>query len=173
MNGITPSDLAVLSRLMQERGWSSLRLRLNGEEVDLSDRETSSATTASAVFAASTSPAASTMGIGNQVPATDPVPQPARRTAPTPAAPAAEGITVMAPNMGTFYRSPSPGAAPYIEVGQRVEIGDEVCLIEVMKLYTQVRAEVSGTVLEITADDGQLVEYGEPLLIIKPDEGDA
>lgn len=77
-------------------------------------------------------------------------------------------LAVRAPNLGTFYRAPKPGAPPYIEVGQAVEPDTEVCLIEVMKLFTPVRAGSAGVVREICIADGQMVEFGQVLVIIEP-----
>jgi acetyl-CoA carboxylase biotin carboxyl carrier protein len=76
-------------------------------------------------------------------------------------------IAVAAPNLGTFYRSPKPGSPAFVEVGQKVTAGTELCLIEVMKLFTSVRAEVAGTVRHIAAADAELVEGGQPLLYIE------
>lgn len=81
----------------------------------------------------------------------------------------AEGLlAVRAPNLGTFYRAPKPGAPAYVEVGQSVEADTEVCLIEVMKLFTPVRAGHAGTVREICIADGQMVEFGQVLVVIEP-----
>jgi len=81
-----------------------------------------------------------------------------------------DGHTVLkAPNIGTFYRSPKPGAPPYVELGQKVAIGDELCLIEVMKLFTAVRSEVAGTITAILVDDGTMVEAGQALFAIDED----
>lgn len=76
---------------------------------------------------------------------------------------------VIAPNLGTFYRSPKPGSPAFVEVGQQIAVGTEVCLIEVMKLFTSVRAEVAGTVRHIAAEDAELVEGGQPLIYIEAD----
>jgi acetyl-CoA carboxylase biotin carboxyl carrier protein len=76
---------------------------------------------------------------------------------------------VIAPNLGTFYRSPKPGSPAFVEVGQSIAAGTEVCLIEVMKLFTSVRTEVAGTVRHIAAEDAQLVEGGQPLIYIEAD----
>ena len=76
---------------------------------------------------------------------------------------------VSAPNLGTFYRSPKPGAPPFIQVGERITLGQELCLIEVMKLFTSVRSEVAGTVDAILVDDGAMVEAGQALFAIKVD----
>jgi acetyl-CoA carboxylase biotin carboxyl carrier protein len=80
----------------------------------------------------------------------------------------ANWVAVTAPNLGTFYRAPKPGAAPYVETGQKVRADTEVCLIEVMKLFTAVRAGTSGVIRQICVADGQMVEYGQTLLYIDP-----
>lgn len=78
-----------------------------------------------------------------------------------------EGHVVKSPMVGTFYRSPSPGAASFIELGQTVKPGDTLCIIEAMKLLNEVEAEVGGTVKQILVENGQPVEYGQPLFIIE------
>jgi len=90
--------------------------------------------------------------------------------APAPAAeaePAApEGHVVKAPMVGTFYRSPSPDAKAFVEVGQAVKEGDTICIIEAMKLMNEIEADASGTVKAILVENGQPVEYGQPLFIL-------
>ena len=82
---------------------------------------------------------------------------------------ALDGLAVVrAPNLGLFYRSPKPGAAPYVLVGEEVSENTEVCLIEVMKLFTPVVAGVNGVVRNICVDDGALVEYDQPLFYVEP-----
>jgi acetyl-CoA carboxylase biotin carboxyl carrier protein len=76
---------------------------------------------------------------------------------------------VTAPNLGTFYRSPKPGAAPFVEVGQHVESETEICLLEVMKLFTSVKAGVAGIIRHIAAADAELVEGGQVLYYIESD----
>ena len=78
-----------------------------------------------------------------------------------------EGHVVKSPMVGTFYRSPSPGAASFIELGQAVKPGDTLCIIEAMKLLNEIEAEVGGTVKQILVENGQPVEYGQPLFIIE------
>ena len=80
----------------------------------------------------------------------------------------AEGLTVEAPMVGTFYRAPAPGEAPFVEVGSRVEPQTIVCIIEVMKMMNSVHAGAAGTVAEICAENGAMVEYGAPLFRIEP-----
>lgn len=90
-------------------------------------------------------------------------------TAATPEADAAEqadGHTVKSPMVGIFYRASSPGASAFVEVGKSVNAGDTLCIIEAMKLLNEIEAEVSGTVKAILVDNGQPVEYGQPLFVI-------
>jgi len=90
-------------------------------------------------------------------------------TAPAPAGetePAQEGHVVKAPMVGTFYRSPSPDAKPFVEVGQAVKEGDTICIIEAMKLMNEIEADASGAVKAILVENGQPVEYGQPLFIL-------
>lgn len=76
------------------------------------------------------------------------------------------GHQVCAPMVGTFYRAPSPGAKPFVEEGQRVEEGDVLCIIEAMKMLNQIEADAAGTVRAILGENGQPVEFGQPLFII-------
>jgi len=88
-------------------------------------------------------------------------------TAPAAAAEAAqEGHVVKAPMVGTFYRSPSPDAKPFVEVGGAVKEGDTICIIEAMKLMNEIEADAGGTVKAILVENGQPVEYGQPLFIL-------
>ncbi len=77
-----------------------------------------------------------------------------------------EGHVVMAPMVGTFYSASSPGAAPFVQVGDRVGIGDTLCIIEAMKMMNQIEAEVSGTIKSIRVQNGEPVEYGQILFVI-------
>jgi acetyl-CoA carboxylase biotin carboxyl carrier protein len=87
-------------------------------------------------------------------------------TAPPPA-PVARGHILKAPMVGTFYRAPSPGAKPFAEIGQRVEVGDTVCIIEAMKMFNQIEADKAGTIVDIMVESGQPVEYDQPLFVIE------
>lgn len=84
-----------------------------------------------------------------------------------PVAPAApQGEVVKAPMVGTFYRAPSPGASPFVEVGQTVKEGQPLCIIEAMKLLNEIEADKSGVIKEILVDNGEPVEFGQPLFLI-------
>lgn len=95
---------------------------------------------------------------------------PAAGAAPVPAAPAEPpapvGHTVKAPMVGTFYRSPNPGASPFVEVGQTVKEGEPLCIIEAMKLLNEIEADKAGVIKEILVENGEPVEYGQPLFVI-------
>lgn len=78
-----------------------------------------------------------------------------------------EGHVVKSPMVGTFYRAPSPGANAFVEVGQRVKEGDTLCIIEAMKLLNEIEADKSGVIKAILLENGQPVEYGEPLFVIQ------
>jgi acetyl-CoA carboxylase biotin carboxyl carrier protein len=166
MSQATPADIENLVELFNRSDWEEMHLKTDGLEIFLSNDPTArppgqaAATAAPAVTAAEAAPAA-----------------PAAASAPhmAPAVTAhdivipAGMVAVRAPNLGTFYQAPKPGAPPYVEVGQKVDADTEVCLIEVMKLFTPVKAGVSGTVREICASDGQMVEYEQVLVIVEPD----
>ncbi|MDD4979948.1 MAG: acetyl-CoA carboxylase biotin carboxyl carrier protein [Candidatus Omnitrophica bacterium] len=77
-------------------------------------------------------------------------------------------IEIKAPMVGTFYRAPSPEAPPYAEVGQVIEPGQVICIIEAMKLMNEIKSEVKGKVLEIFADNAEPVEFGQPMFLIEP-----
>jgi acetyl-CoA carboxylase biotin carboxyl carrier protein len=103
-----------------------------------------------------------------------PIAAPAPGGAPVPAAPGAgeapavpEGHLLKSPMVGTFYRSPSPGAKPFIEVGDTVKAGQTVCIIEAMKLMNEIECDKDGVVKAILVDNGDPVEYGEPLIVIE------
>jgi len=96
-----------------------------------------------------------------------PAPVSAAAAAPGPAPePVPTGHVVKSPMVGTFYRSPSPGAAAFVELGQAVKPGDTLCIIEAMKLLNEIEAEVGGVVKQILVENGQPVEYGQPLFVI-------
>ena len=102
-----------------------------------------------------------------EAPAAAAAPAPAAAAAPAPeAAPVPQGHVVKAPMVGTFYRAPNPGAAPFVDVGQSVKEGDPLCIIEAMKLLNEIEADKSGVIKEILVENGEPVEYGQPLFVI-------
>ncbi len=77
------------------------------------------------------------------------------------------GHAIVSPMVGTFYRAPSPGATAFVEIGSEVNVGDTLCIIEAMKMLNEIEADKSGVVLAILKENGQPVEYGEPLFVIE------
>ena len=149
---LTAKDVAEILQALESSSFDTLELELNGVKLQL--RRSGAPAPARAVSAA-------------------PAPAIAGPPAPVAHAPPVEvppGTTpVSAPLLGIFYRAPRPGEPPYVEVGARVEADTIVGIIEVMKLMNTVRAGVRGTVAAIAARNGELVEYGEALLFVRPD----
>jgi acetyl-CoA carboxylase biotin carboxyl carrier protein len=155
-------DIAILVELFRSSGWDEMHVEIDGLQLFLS-----------------TDPA-SRLDTGAAPPRTPEVrvaPLPAESTpaasakpaaAPAMADLAAHWIPVTAPNLGTFYRSPKPGAPAFVEVGQVVEPATDVCLLEVMKLFTTVKAGRSGTIRRVCVNDADMVEYGQTLFYIEP-----
>jgi acetyl-CoA carboxylase biotin carboxyl carrier protein len=102
------------------------------------------------------------------MPAAAPAAAPAASPQPAAEAPAPEvsGQKVLAPMVGTFYRSSSPEAEPFVKVGDQVNVGDTLCIIEAMKMMNQIESEISGVVKSVEIENGQPVEFGEPLFVI-------
>ena len=84
-----------------------------------------------------------------------------------PAEPEVSGHQIQSPMVGTFYRSPSPGTKSFIEEGQRVNVGDTLCIIEAMKILNQIESDKAGTLVKVLVENGQPVEYNQPLFIIE------
>jgi acetyl-CoA carboxylase biotin carboxyl carrier protein len=96
------------------------------------------------------------------------VPAAAPAAAPVAAEPAVPaGHIVKSPMVGTFYRAPSPGAKPFVEIGDTVKAGQTICIIEAMKLLNEIESDKDGVVKAVLAENGQPVEYGEPLVVIE------
>jgi acetyl-CoA carboxylase biotin carboxyl carrier protein len=138
--------------LLEESGINEIEIR-EGEE---SVRITRSAPGAQGYFAPPMAAAAP--------PA--PLPAPVPGSAPAEAAAEPPGHRVTSPMVGTFYRAPSPGARPFVEVGSTVEMGDTLCIIEAMKMLNPIEADAAGTIRAALVDNGHPVEYGQPLFII-------
>lgn len=163
---VSAQDIENLLEIFRQSGWDEMHLETPGLELFLSnDPNAQGPRPAAAVPAPAAPPVAHVTA--SAVPA---APQGlAAGTAPSGHAPLPPGhVAIKAPNLGSFYRSPKPGAAPYVEVGQQIMPETEVCLIEVMKLFTPVQGGVKGIVREIRARDGQMVEFDEVLIVVEP-----
>lgn len=142
---ITAKDVAEITRLLEESTFDELYLEVDGLKLSLKRASTAQSASSPGLPAATASAAAAAA----QVPAI---------------AIDSSIHNVSAPLLGTFYRAPKPGAQPFVDLGSQVEVDSIVGIIEVMKLMNTVRAGVRGTVIEILAQDGTLVEYGQVLL---------
>jgi len=140
-----------LIELLEESGIAEIEIREGEESVRISRGQIAQA--APIQFAAPTAPvAAQTIAASPQ----------------TAAAPAlAAGTPINSPMVGTFYRSASPTAKPFVEVGSSIKAGDTLCVVEAMKMFNQIEAETSGTITAILVENGQPVEYDQPLFIIE------
>ena len=153
--------LKKLIELVEESGIAELEITEGEEKVRISKSASSTQTYVTATPALQPFPpaAASAAGVAT---ATTPT---------TPAAAAAEvlpeGHVVKSPMVGTFYRTSTPGANPFVEVGQTVKVGDTLCIIEAMKLLNEIESDKSGIIKAVLVENGQPVEYGEPLFVIE------
>jgi acetyl-CoA carboxylase biotin carboxyl carrier protein len=146
--------LKKLIDLVQESGIAELEITEGEEKVRISRvGQTGQATVVAMPQAAALPAAAAVAGPISAAPAVD---------APAPV----EGHVVKSPMVGTFYRAASPGAKPFVEIGDRVESGATLCIIEAMKLLNEIEADQGGVVKEVYVENGQPVEYGEPLFLI-------
>lgn len=155
-----------LIEMLEESSLAEIEIREGEESIRISRVSTVGAhviTTPPAAAAAATHASASTTTAA----ADSGSPSPAG-AAPTAAAAAPpSGHTVTSPMVGTFYRSPTPGAPPFVEVGSQVKVGDTLCIIEAMKMMNEITADQAGVVKAILKENGQPVEYGEPLFVIE------
>lgn len=151
---LTAADVAEIMRLVEQSGFDELNLEVAGTKISL--RRGAPAGGASAA-----TPVLSAVSMTSALPAA-PVIAEVFQAQSDPSA-----TDLPSPLLGTFYRSPKPGAAPFVQVGSQVETDTIVGIIEVMKLMNTVRAGMHGTVVEILAADGALVEYGETLLRVR------
>ncbi|HKJ75658.1 MAG TPA: acetyl-CoA carboxylase biotin carboxyl carrier protein [Gammaproteobacteria bacterium] len=137
-----------LIELLEESGIAEIEIHEGEESVRIS-RESQNVAAPAPIAAAPAAP-----------------PAPAAAPAAEEPAPEPTGHQVTSPMVGTFYRAPSPGASPFVEVGQSVQEGDTLCIIEAMKLLNQIEADRGGVIKEILVENGQPVEFGEPLFVI-------
>jgi len=144
--------LKKLIDLVEESGISELELTEDGEKVRISRNFTSSAPVQHYA----------PMQYNHAPQVTAQVAAPAAEAAPA----VEEGHAVKSPMVGTFYRASSPDAKAFVEVGDTVAVGDTICIIEAMKLLNEIEADKAGVVKKILVDNGQAIEYGEPLFII-------
>jgi acetyl-CoA carboxylase biotin carboxyl carrier protein len=154
---LTAKDVAEIMRLLEDSSFDELNLEIDGLKLSLKRGAGILAQWGQPPSAAVSPCAAAAPALALQAGPT---------VAATPAAAVSDIHNVCAPLLGTFFRTPKPGAPPFVEVGSQVQEDSIVGILEVMKLMNTVRADARGTVIEIAARDGALVEYGEVLLRI-------
>ncbi|HBB25988.1 MAG TPA: acetyl-CoA carboxylase biotin carboxyl carrier protein [Bacteroidetes bacterium] len=114
-----------------------------------------------------------TYAMPQAAPAPAAVAAPAASAAPAAAAEPAAAVEtahkVVSPIVGTFYRAPSPDADAFVQVGQHVKVGDTLCIVEAMKLMNEIESDATGTIIKILVENGQPVEYNQPIFLVKPD----
>jgi len=135
-------------------------------ESNISELEIAEADGKVRIVKASAHPAPATPSAAHFTPS--PTAAPLERASSEPApAPVQAGNVVKSPMVGTFYRSASPGSDPFIEIGSTVKVGDPICIIEAMKIMNEIEADAAGTIREILCENGQAVEFGQPLFVIE------
>lgn len=145
-----------LIELLEESAISEIEIKEGEESVRISRANSAPVYAPPAPAPAIAPPAAPVAPVGMAPPA-----------AAEPAAPVIDGTVINSPMVGTYYAAPSPGAPSFVKVGQTIKPGDTICIVEAMKILNQIESEVSGVVKELLVDDGQPVEFGEPLMIIE------
>ena len=160
------TDIAALVELFTTSGWDELHVEIDGVQLFLS-------TDPNASLRGTTTAAAALPRVAPVPPAAASAPAHVAATAPMGGGDAYPGavpdtwIPIKAPNLGTFYRAPKPGAPPFVEIGQAVTPTTEICLLEVMKLFTTVMAGVAGVLRKVCVTDGTMVEFDQVLFYIE------
>ena len=152
LGGIGLAEIRRLIRLVQRTGIGELELSSNGRTVRISAAAAPSASVAASAAAppAGGAPAAAPAAAVAAAPATD------------------HHVAITSPMVGTFYRAPAPDADPYVEVGNMIDVGQTVCIVEAMKLMNEIESEVRGKVVKILVENAQSVEFGQRLFLVEP-----
>ena len=143
-----------LIELLEESGIAEIEIHEGEESVRISRNSATAPVVAAAPAPIAAAPVAA-------APAATPA------AASAPADEQIDGHVLNSPMVGSFYRSPSPGAAPFVDIGSKVNVGDTLCIIEAMKLLNQIEADKAGTIKAILVENGQPVEYNQPLFVIE------
>ena len=145
------SELRKLAELMEQKDLYEVEIEDEGKRVHVV-RGAPRAAAAPAALVHAPAPAIASAG-----PASVPA-----------AAPPSRGVEITSPMVGSFYRSPGPDAAPFVEVGDRINKSTVVCIVEAMKVMNEIKADVDGEILEILVQNGEPVEFGQPLFLVRP-----
>ena len=155
-------DITTLVELFRSSGWDEMHVEIDGMQLFLSTDPAARLDTGAAPPRAAEARVAAPPAPAASAEPTKPAAAPAVAEVP------AHWVPITAPNLGTFYRSPKPGAPPFVEVGQTVEAVSDICLLEVMKLFTTVKAGQKGTIRRVCVNDADMVEHGQTLFYIDP-----
>jgi len=140
-----------LIELLEESGIAEIEIHEGEESVRISRNAAPGAVVAAPAVAAAPAPVAAPVAAAPAEPVEEKI----------------EGHVLTSPMVGSFYRAPSPGAASFVDIGSKVNVGDTLCIVEAMKLLNQIEADKSGTIKAILVENGQPVEYNQPLFIIE------
>jgi acetyl-CoA carboxylase biotin carboxyl carrier protein len=154
MADVSHQDIEALVRIFDASDWQELRVAIDGADIYLSKNPNDYGRPSAPEICREddmSEPTASALSVPTDTAMISP-----------------EQIAVRAPNLGTFFSAPKPGTPPYVSIGQQVAADTEICLIEVMGLFTPVRAGIAGTISSICVTDKQLVEYDQQLFLIEP-----
>jgi acetyl-CoA carboxylase biotin carboxyl carrier protein len=144
-----------LIELLEESGIAEIEITEGDDAVRISRYPTGGVAVPIAAPAAAPPPPVAVAPVAGSVTATEEAPPPD------------EGQTVKAPMVGTFYTASAPGAKPFVQVGSEVEVGDVLCIIEAMKMMNQIESDIAGRVVAVLVENGEPVEFGQPLFIIE------
>jgi acetyl-CoA carboxylase biotin carboxyl carrier protein len=158
---LSSQEIKEILAILDESGWEEARVTIDDVVLAVSKRGGLSI----GADAPASLPPTPSLPAASPAPAAVPI---APAAAPPPAADSPAGHVVSAPSVGVFWRSPEPGAAPFVEVGDSVEDGQTLCIVEVMKLMQHVAADVGGTITAIHVENSDNVEFGTPLFSIDP-----
>lgn len=167
---IGPEEIGELLRTFAGSGWTGMHLKIGDVTVSVGKDAPPPALASTSAAPAPAAP------VVEQAPARAVSASPAAPPAPTPSAPTTAEIDetglvpVSSPTVGAFWTAPDPGSPPFVEVGTHVETGDQLAIVEVMKLMNPVVSDVSGEIVAIRARNAEMVEFGQPLFLIRPDE---
>ena len=163
---LTLKEIKELIRVLDETDVAELTVESDGVKISIR-KAAAFAPLATAPLQVPASAVAAPTGQGKGVATEDQAARPADAEGRAPAVDDDRFVTVRSPMVGTFYRAPAPDAPPFVEVGQTVEPGQTLCIIEAMKLMNEIEAEVRGRVSAILVENGQPVEYGQPLMMLE------
>ncbi|MFP3387841.1 acetyl-CoA carboxylase biotin carboxyl carrier protein [Brevibacillus sp. SIMBA_040] len=162
-------EIREIIKLIDQSSINEFKLESDGTKVTL--RKSSGTETVVVAQPATAAPVAAPVAVAPVAAAPAPVAAPVAAEAPK-----AESVAddanlhkIVSPMVGTFYSAPEPGKPAYVQAGDKVNASKVVCIVEAMKLFNEIEAEVTGEIVKVLVEDGQLVEYGQPLFLVKPE----